>query len=178
MYVYYACITSRATFLKLFPNEREIEKYNTVSQTRYMLSSITRSIRTRKNYEGKNHDARLNRIRSIVVVHVRNFFFFFFFPPKISRSFYFRPVSTRFIASEIFSRNFSIHPTSRTTWVAYGKKFERRIKGTLWHTALNFFSEIFHYLDSKIPLFCLQKFKISNNPPSIFKNFTKISLST
>lgn len=119
----------------------------------------------------KNHDARLNRIRSIFVVHVRKFFLFFLvfffknitlllFPPPFQREFY--------RERNIFSK-FSIHPTWRTTWAAYGKKFERRIKGiTLCYAVLNFSLETFHYLNSKIPLLD-SKF----NPFPNFKNSIK-----
>lgn len=109
------------------------------------------SIRNEDIYEGENHDARLNRIRCPrAKIFSFSFPFFFFF--KNITLLLFPPRFNAFYRERNIFSKFSIHPTWRTTWVAYGKKFERRIKGTLWYTVLNFFLEIFYYLDSKIPL--------------------------
>lgn len=81
------------------------------------------------------------------------FFLFFFFFFKNITLLLFPPRFNAFYRERNIFSKFSIHPTWRTTWVAYGKKFERRIKGTLRYTVLNSFLEIFYYLNSKIILF-------------------------
>lgn len=81
------------------------ERYNIVyRKTRYIHLSFD----SKRGYIRRRKSRR--SIKSNSLSTCENFFFFlsffFFFSSKISRSFYFRPVSTRFIANEIFSRNF------------------------------------------------------------------------
>lgn len=126
------------------------ERYNIVyRKTRYIHLSFD----TKRGYIRRRKSRR--SIKSNSLSTCENFFFFlsfFFFFFKNITLLLFPPRFNAFYRERNIFSKFSIHPTWRTTWVAYGKKFERRIKGTLWYTVLNFFLEIFYYLNSKIPL--------------------------